>query len=308
MIPFLLGPALLGACPLLTAAELEQWRRDHAEAGSPGSRDTATDTAADTATDSGAGSDYTASYGIEMIALSAASFSMGSGAGDPDSEYTDHDVTLTRGFWVGRSEVTQAAWAAWGDAPNRWPSYNSGCEACPVEQVSWVDIALFANALSAAEALEGCYLPDGSDGAGDFAADPYACRGYRLPTEAEWEYAARAGEDTEFSGSNDADAVAWTDESSGGSREVCTTPQPHNAWGLCDLSGNVWEWVNDWYEPGYYEIAPSQDPPGPSRGDYRGYRGGGWRGPPEEARVAFRYFGAPSSYDGPLGFRLVRSR
>jgi formylglycine-generating enzyme required for sulfatase activity len=226
---------------------------------------------------------------------------MGSGAGDPYDYYPDHDVTLTHSFWIGRSEITQEAWEAWTAATN--PSAFSGA-LLPVDTVSWTSAALYANALSTLEGLTLCYEADGSAMVTAYLADPYGCPGYRLPTEAEWEYAARAGVDTTYAGSNSASDVAWTSEiSSATTHEACTLAE--NAWGTCDMSGNVWEWVNDWY--GDASSTSANDPAGPSTGSSRVVRGGSWINSAGDATVAFRLLAGPEYGNYYLGFRLARS-
>ena len=193
--------------------------------------------------------DYATAWGSEMITISAGTFTMGGGAGDPDGTYTDHDVTLTRDFWIGETEITRGQWES-SPANASWtyssmPSYpcttSTTTDDCPADTMSWYDVAKYCNALSAEEGLTACYLADGTDVAAAYLTDPYACPGYRMPTEAEWEYAARAGEDTEFSGSNTASDVAWYTVNAydlGTYAHEVATLVP-NARGLYDMSGNV---------------------------------------------------------------------
>ena len=237
---------------------------------------------------------------IEMTGIPSGAFCMGS-----EDDYADfdedpvHAVTLTHGFWIGRTEVTQAQWEA---VMGTWSFGNDGCEDCPAEQLSWEDAALFANALSTAEGLDACYEEDGSD----VATDPYACEGYRLPTEAEWEYAARARADTTYAGSDDPDKVAWYDDNSGEmSHEVCGLDV--NAWGLCDMSGNVCEWTGDWYDDAYYEASPAEDPAGAGAGSDRVDRGGSWYDPSGNLRTSFRYWVGPGDRRVTLGLRVARA-
>ena len=261
---------------------------------------------------------YTTAWGSEMIAISAGSFTMGGGAGDPAGSYTDHVVTLTRDFWIGQTEITQVQWESYA-ANVGWPfttSYpcttSTTTDDCPADTISWYDVAKYANALSAQEGLTACYLADGTDLAAAYLADPYACPGYRMPTEAEWEYAARAGQDTEFSGSNTATSVAWYRDNAysvGTYAHQVATLAP-NAWGLYDMSGNVWEWTNDWYSSsygGYGTGAAQTDPVGPTSGSDRVFRGSNWSGDASCVRVAYRYGVSPVGGNNTIGARLSRS-
>ncbi len=234
---------------------------------------------------------------------------MGSGNGDPDGEYLDHDVELTHSFYLGEHEVTQDEWAAWTAAPDTNPSTFSGYTALPVETVSWTTVALYANALSAAEGLDPCYEPDASEVAAGYFADVYTCPGYPLPTEAEWEYAARAGEDTTYAGADTIGDVGWyASNSSDRTHNVCGLDT--NAWGLCDMSGNVYEWVNDWHDDsygGYGTGAASTDPTGPLSGSFPEVRGGTYQANESAARVATRGALVGSRTYFYVGFRLARS-
>jgi len=205
------------------------------------------------------------------------------------------------------------------------PSYFSGDEH-PVEQVSWYDAVRFCNELSEMCGLERCYDEDTWEC--DFDGN-----GFRLPTEAEWEYACRAGTETRFYGGNDynddgftstaLDHTAWYyansgDESLHGHKwdrdEIeannCRTHpvgrKEPNAWGLYDLHGNVWEWCNDWFDWSYYNVSPSSDPAGPPSGSERVERGGGYAGDAWGCRSAIRLENRPSITIRYLGFRVVR--
>lgn len=258
----------------------------------------------DSATHPSVDSDFTATNGAEMMLIPAGTFDMGSGLGDPDGAYPDHDVTLTHDFWISRTEVTRDQWEQDPDNVG-WSFYpTTTCASdCPADVLSWYDAARYANWLSGVEGLDACYTPDGTD----TAANPHDCGGYRLPTEAEWEYAARAGLDTAYSGGDVVGDVAWTSGNSGdSSHQVCTTPDPQNAFGICDMSGNLWEWTHDWYvEP---DAAPMTDPVGPASGTLRVFRGGSWSFDAVSAHVSYRGADEPGYIGGNFGVRLARSR
>jgi len=195
---------------------------------------------------------------------------------------TLHEVCVSD-FAIGKYEVTQGQWQAiMGTNPSRYSSCGSDC---PVDQVSWYDIQDFINTLNAK---------------GD--------RQFRLPTEAEWEYAARSGGKNElFSGGNDVDAVAWYDRNSDNKPHKVGTKKA-NGLGIYDMSGNVWEWVNDCYSKDYYKTSPKNDPPGPNCSDKRVLRGGSWFNTAKDSRVAFRLRDNPGfSYHFSFGFRLATS-
>jgi formylglycine-generating enzyme required for sulfatase activity len=186
------------------------------------------------------------------------------------------------------------------------PSRFSSCgSTCPVENVSWHEAAAFANAASAAAGLSRCYTCTGSGTSISCSAPStvYTCTGYRLPAEAEWEGAARCGEDLLYAGGTTIDAVAWYTSNSGG-RTHAVASKAANACGLYDMSGNVWEWTNDWY--GAY-ASGATDPSGPASGSVRVVRGGSWLGGPQDARVAHRHDVAPGGRYNNLGVRLLRT-
>ena len=183
------------------------------------------------------------------------------------------------------------------------PSRFQGCGGtCPVESVSWFDAVQFANRLSTREGLKPAYRVSSKGGVRwNRRAD-----GYRLLTEAEWEYAARGGQPFPVAGGEPAD-VAWTSENAGGSTHPGCTQAP-NGLGLCDMSGNVREWVWDWYDADAYVSVPAEQTTGPEAGLLRVVRGGGWDLDASHARVARRDGRAPGDVSDGVGLRLGRSR
>lgn len=212
---------------------------------------------------------------LELCPIPAGTFRMGS-----EKERPVHEVTLTRPFHIGRFPVTQAQWeAVMGRNPSAFPGADR-----PVEQVSADDCTEFIRRLNAT-------------GGGTF----------RLPTEAEWEYACRAGSSARFCFGDDErllDDYAWTSANSGGETHPVGLKRP-NAWGLHDVHGNVWEWCQDWWDD--YVGGPAVDPQGPAYGfmGARVFRGGCWRGGPDFAACAHRGGRGPGYKADILGLRLV---
>ena len=214
-----------------------------------------------------------------------------------------HKVTLTKPFWIMTTEITQRQYyEVMGENPSEFRIYKRGyrSENNPVEQVTWYEAVSFANKLSDKEGLTRCY-----GGSGDSIRWDKSCNGYRLPTEAEWEYAARAGTTTEYAGSDpsDTDEVAWNRDNAGNQTHPVGQKKA-NAWGLYDMSGNVFEWVWDWYGSYMSEV---KDPTGPSSGSKRVLRGGSWIKDAWFGRVAFRITDTPGDTNSNVGFRLVRT-
>ncbi|MFT5200462.1 MAG: sulfatase modifying factor 1, partial [Planctomycetota bacterium] len=225
----------------------------------------------------------------------AGEFMMGSPASESDrgGDETQHRVKLTRPIYVGKYELTQAEWErVMGSNPSRFSK--AGLDA-PVEQVSWEDCLSFLRKLCAREGV-----PDGT---------------YRLLTEAEWEYACRAGTTTPFCYGSDLDSSKanfdgnnpYGSGSKGVYRETTLRVGSFkpNSWGLYDMHGNVYEWCSDW--SGNYPSGNAVDPSGPESGEYRVFRGGSWFTYGRDCRAADRDGNTPSFRYSYLGFRLVRT-
>ncbi len=227
------------------------------------------------------------------VRIAPGTFTMGSPESEDDrfDDQSQHSVTITRAYCMKATEVTQGEWqSVMGSNPSGFKNCGANC---PVEQVSWEEAAWYADALSRRDGLQECYR--GSDFVG------ITCTGYRLPTEAEWEYAARAG--TTGSRYGNLYSVAWYDENSGSATHPVGQKQP-NAWGLYDVLGNVWEWTGDWYET---DPGTVTDPLGAGAGSFRVLRGGSWDGYARCARAAYRNFTAPDYPLSSIGFRLVKT-
>lgn len=223
--------------------------------------------------------------GLELVWVASGRFQMGSNSGDND-EKPVRTVEITRGYWLGKTEVTQAQWRSiMGDNPSYFKGDN-----LPVEQVSWNQCVELCQKLTERERRAG-RLPEG-----------YV---YRLPTEAEWEFAARGGTKSRgyrYSGGNDLDRVAWHSGNCEKKTHAVGT-KAHNELGLHDMSGNVDEWCHDWYQDSYNGLA-NMDPSGPKDGSKRVQRGGSWNGVDSLCLVANRYRCYPSDTKFCPGFRL----
>jgi len=230
------------------------------------------------------------------VFVKGGTFQMGSTSGERD-ENPVHGVTVSD-FWMMKTEVTQKDYTAlMGVNPSKFRG-----DDLPVEQVSWYDAVNYANALSKKDGLEPAYRVNGTNVSWIRGSD-----GWRLPTEAEWEYAARGGQSSRgytYSGGNEEENVSWSGTKSGSETHPVETKAP-NELGLYDMSGNVWEWCWDWY--GAYSSSTQTDPMGPSSETLRVLRGGCWGGADSAARSVNRYGSSPDSRSGNRGFRLVRS-
>ena len=241
-----------------------------------------------------------------MLLLPTGEFQMGRASNDPEKRYEDelpqHRVEIARAYAMSETEVTQGQYqAVMGTNPSAFVGKEDSARR-PVEQVSWYEAIEYCNKLSEREGLAKCYEVEGKVVKWPQGVD---CRGYRLPTEAEWEYAARAEEGTVYAGSNKAEDVAWFFDNSESETHEVKKHEP-NQWGLYDLSGNVREWV--WDEYGPYKGESSKNPVGPLLdGSQRVGCGGSWGNVARDVRVAGRVGHEPGFRTGILGFRLVRS-
>ena len=225
--------------------------------------------------------------GIPLVRIPAGTFLMGSEAGEPGraADETPHRVTISRNFWLGRTEVTQSQWTrVMGANPSRF----GGCPRCPVENVTWHDVERFLGKLN--EAAGG---------------------GFRLPTEAEWEYACRTGERPDAARIDDAHANFDARYPVRGGRPgrylgrpVAVASFPPDRHGLYDMRGNVWEWCADGYAP--YPPGDAVDPVGPASAPKKVIRGGSWYFDAASCRCAARYSHDPADKGFSLGFRVAR--
>ncbi|MEL6349718.1 MAG: formylglycine-generating enzyme family protein [Myxococcota bacterium] len=260
--------------------------------------------------------------GYEMVYIHPGTFVMGRPFDEEDysSQFDQsHPVMVTQGYYMGKTEVTQGMWRlVMGDLspldkkhfihvhhpPEPCRNYGLGDD-LPMYCLTWFEAVSFANTLSAAEGLEPCYRIEGEDVQWPGGV---RCEGYRLPTEAEWEYAARAGTTTPVWTGDDLDAICSysnihdCNPSDVGPRSV--TERPPNPWRLHDIYGNVEEWCWDWYAG--YPLAPLIDPIGPPSGTSRIKRGETWNGWKGDATASYRSFKKPDEF-GYTGLRLVRS-
>jgi formylglycine-generating enzyme required for sulfatase activity len=239
--------------------------------------------------------------GGEMVLIPAGSFQMGSRHSGREDETPVHEVALDA-FLMDKYEVTQQEFKRL-ELPD--PSHFKG-PTLPAEQVTWVQAALFCNARSKDEGLEPCYDEE-------TAQCNFDRNGYRLPTEAEWEYACRAGATTDYSFGSDASKAGqygWFADIAEKKTHPVGEKKP-NAWGLYDMLGNVAEWCNDYYDKDYYKSSPSANPRGPADGKQKVLRGGAWNSAAAALTCSYRFSESPGFSDACLardaiGFRCVR--
>ncbi len=226
------------------------------------------------------------SIGMKLKLIPAGEFLMGSPDGDSDAhrdEKPQHLVRITKPFYLGVTEVTQQQYER---VMGQNPSWFKGDPQRPVEMVSWEDAVAFCGKLSQKEG-----------------------RTYRLPTEAEWECACRAGSTTKWSFGDDPAGLkdqAWFNENSNGTTHPVAQKKP-NAFGLYDMHGNVWELCADWYADKYYAESTVDDPLGATAGSCRVFRGGSWSYGARGCRSASRYTDTPAYWSYNLGFRVASS-
>ena len=250
-----------------------------------------------------------------MVFVEGGTFQMGDTFGDRYySEKPVHSVTVGS-FYMSKYEVTQKQWK---DVMGSNPSFFKG-DNLPVEQVSWYEAVKFCNKLSSKEDLTPCYTIDKS------RKDPnnlnpsdkikwtvtcnWNANGYRLPTEAEWEYAAKGGNKSKgykYSGSKTIDAVAWYESNSDNKTHAVGSKQA-NELGLYDMSGNVYEWCWDWYDRSHYGKSAATNPQGAAEGSFRLLRGGSWHNNDNYCRVANRDFNYQNYRYNNTGFRFLRA-
>jgi len=238
--------------------------------------------------------------GVEMVLLPAGSFSMGNPRGKDDESHA-HRVAVAS-IWMDKYEVTQKEYERLG-LP--CPAHFKG-PTLPVEQIRWDQAASYCNARSRDEGLQPCY--DEATAACNFDAD-----GFRLPTEAEWEYACRAGSDADYFFGSDPRKLseyAWYADNSNKKTHPVGQKKP-NTWGLHDMLGNVSEWCNDVYNKDYYQHSPPENPHGPVSGNLYVLRGGAWNTGAEVLRSSYRVSETPGFSDACLardaiGFRCVK--
>jgi len=240
--------------------------------------------------------EFVTQSGVEMFQIPSGWFIMGDKEGDVDE--VPHKVYIDS-FYIDKYLVTQEEYEkVMGENIARWKGKKN-----PVEQVRWSDAVNYCNTRSLQEGLQPCY-----------DTETWECnfnvKGYRLPTEAEWEYVCRAGTNTKFhfgNNLNDLKNFSWFKENSGGRPRPVGQKLP-NPWGIFDLYGNVWEWCNDYYKVDYYQESPEKNPKGPVTGDNKVLRGGSWDSDANQCRSSYRYNEVPGYSDICFGYDIYGFR
>jgi formylglycine-generating enzyme required for sulfatase activity len=282
------GPVTLLAAALLALAGCDRGGKPSATESAPVTRQTTTT--------------IITADGLSVVLIPAGQFIMGDNEGDTD-EKPAHPVQVSA-FYMDTHEVSQKAYEGLMEKnPSKFKAPDK-----PVDQVDWYHAVLYCNMRSRKEGLKPCYDPK------TLACD-FTANGYRLPTEAEWEYACRAGTKDKYSAGSDPARLktcAWFKANANQAPHPVGQKTP-NPWGLCDMHGNVAEWCHDIYSENYYQQSESKDPRGPSAGDKRVLRGGSWRSSEDGCRASARNSETPRFADAcfgsdAYGFRCVRRR
>ena len=234
------------------------------------------------------------------------SYMMGAATAIEPHEKPEHNVRV-KDFYLAKYELTFDEFDRFCDSTKRDKpgDMNWGRGKRPVIIVSWLDAVAYCNWLSKQEKLQPCYVLNEKDLRWIDTAN-----GYRLPTEAEWEYAARGGrltKGTRYAGAEKPDNVAWYNANSGDKTQPVGQKQP-NELGLYDMNGNVWEWIWDIYDGNFYQYSPVDNPRGPQTGPYRVTRGGAWYNKPEYATVTTRQNNTNDFKQNSVGFRIARNK
>ena len=272
------------------------------------------------------------SFGLKFVTVPAGTYQVGSPVDEVGRENDDlyrHDVTLTKGFEIATTEITQALYEEiTGTNPSYWDPNHDLCPECPVDQVTWNNAAAFTNMLSLQAGYTECYTCTGSDD--DVSCtpvgSPYECNGYRLPTEVEWEIAARGGVDTAYPNGgnlltvpdvlNPGPVTLDNDELLGSFAWYAWSSDDHthapaalaaNGYGLYDVIGNISEWCHDWHESLDGSAGDITDPYGPSTGESHIVRGGAFNSIPPYLRLSSRNWYGSSNLWWVVGVRVVRT-